>query len=88
MCGLGLLAAILTFIVYQFIYGWNNPEPECFYISGELAKNPKLVPYVSGSMLESEGVTPVHDQFVFWFKWMFINSVTMPVLLLAGFIMD
>ena len=73
ICGCGCLAAGITFIVYLGIYAFNNPEAQTYYIAGSDTTQAELVPIVPN--VDAEGVTPIHDQFITWFKWMFANSL-------------
>lgn len=61
--------------MYLGIYAFNNPEPQAYYIEGTNVSQPELVPTVPDPNALAEGVTPIHDQFVLWFKWNFANSL-------------
>ena len=76
--GCGCLAAKITLIVYLGIYTFNNPEPQAYYIAGSATTQAELVPIVE---VGAYGITPIHDQFLTWFTWMFINSLV-PVIIL------
>lgn len=60
-------------VVYFGIYAFNNPDAQAYYIEGTAVSQPELVPIVPN--VEAEGVTPVHDQFVLWFKLQFISCM-------------
>lgn len=60
------LAAMITLLVYLGIYAFNNPNTQAFYD----ATTDSLV-----IAQNAEGtLVPIHDQFVLWFTWMFINA--------------
>lgn len=69
----GCLAGVITFLVYLGIYAFNNPEPQAYYIAETPLTQAYLVDTVAD--VEAEGVTPIHDQFVTWFTWVFANAL-------------
>ena len=71
-CSFLSLAAVITFCVYLGIYAFDNPEPECYYIAGTETTQPQLKRIAD---VNSDGVEPIHDEFVKWFMWMFVNQM-------------
>jgi len=67
-CCIGsVIATILAFTVYIGKYAFDNPNPDAWYIDGQ------LVP--AEPTLEGAEFTAVHDQYVTWFLWGFINQM-------------
>lgn len=63
-CVLSILALAISYTAYMGIFAFNNPNPEAWYVDGALVPT-----------LPAEGTefTAVHDQYVTWFLWGFIN---------------
>lgn len=71
LCACGYLAAAITITVYFGIYAFNNPNEPAWYIPGTDLTEPELVP-----VAPNDGTgTAIHDDFVTWFLWNFINQI-------------
>ena len=64
---------LVTFSVILGSYAFKNPDAQAYYISDSAENQAGLIPY--GPNVDAEGVTPIHDYFVIWFTWMFVNHV-------------
>ena len=72
VCGCAFFAAHVTCMVYFGIYAYNNPDPEAYYLEPTARSDAQLVADASA---DAEGVVPIHNQFIFWYKWMFYNGL-------------
>ena len=66
-----LLAAYITLSVYLGLYAFNNPDAQAYYIAGTETTQADLVPTIP----DADDAIPIHDHFVTWFTWMFINKI-------------
>ena len=69
------LAAYITLSVFLGLYAFNNPDAQAYYISGTDTSQADLVPIIPAN--DADGVVPIHDHFVTWFTWMFINKIVL-----------
>ena len=59
--------------MYLAIYAFNNPDAQAYYIASTDETQADLVAIVPD--VKADGVTPIHDQFITWFIWMFANQL-------------
>ena len=59
-------------IVCFYIYAYNNPDADAYYVEGHDGQGPELV---SNPNETTMSVDPIHNKFVTWFTWMFWSSL-------------
>ena len=70
LCMASFASLIISFTVYMGIYAFNNPNPPCWYSdAGLTAADPGVTAEFPNA------AQPIHDQFVTWFLWGFINQL-------------
>ena len=74
----GVADAIVTFDFLLGFFAFANPDPQADYISGTEVAQARLSP----SETKVAGAIPVHNLFVLWFIWSFVNHSTVLILCL------
>ena len=75
ICGLAMCAVAITFTVYLGIFAMNNPNGEGVYGKvgqHEFMKTQEQWDAMTGTVVYD--LDDVHDHFVTWFMWGFINA--------------
>ena len=74
LCGLACSSLPIIFTVYLGIYAFNNPDKEAWY--GKVGDEQSLfVSHADGEGSSATDLANIHQRFVTWFLWGFIQTL-------------